>query len=290
MEILGQGLAGLVIADTPNTVKKFYIGADKGRTEQEYLTYLGNLQERGFTIECPIPALIETIGEGEWDINGKTYDYCNRIERLAGTSGRRILSDFTKQATERLGTAIGSTAFAMHTNSKPYIEEWIHKAGDADNLLGHILNDKAASVISEGSDSDVVRRVREAADYLEGQCSSLTSTNTLCHLDFSLANIQTDSSGKLYGLVDWVYFGLTNPSLSLYQLAYREIWPHVQRQYEQLGGTLREDIIYAAAAIHLAWAPIISKRLNFGLDVEETHEKFEVLWGEFEAHKLPAQE
>ena len=289
MEVLGQGLAGLVVADTPSTVKKFYIGADKGRAERDYLTYLGNIKERGFTIECPIPALVEAIGEGEWEINDNTYDYCNRIERLAGTSGRRILSNFTKQATEHLGTAVGSTAFAMHINSKPYIEEWTRKSGHTDKLLGHILNDKAAAVISEGSNSDVVGQVRDAANYLKEQCSSLTPTNTLCHLDFSLANIQTDVSGKLYGLVDWVYFGPTNPSLSLYQLAYREIWPHVQRQYEQLGGTLRIDIIYAAAAIHLAWAPIISKRLNFPLDVDETHEKFKVLWADFEACRLAAR-
>lgn len=286
MEVLGQGLAGLVVADTPETVKKFYIGADKGRAEQDYLTYLGSIKKQGFSIDCPIPALAEAVGEGNWEINGKNYDYCNRIERLAGTSGRRILPNFTEQATERLGTAVGSTAYAMHTNSMPYIEEWTHKSGNTDGLLEHILNDKAGSVISEGSNSEVIRLVKDAANYLQEQCSSLASTNILCHLDFSLANIQTDASGKLYGLVDWVYFGLTNPSLSLYQLAYREIWPYAQQQYEQLGGSLREDIIYAAAAIHLAWAPVISKQLNFPLDADETHEKFKVLWENFEACRI----
>lgn len=285
MEVLGKGLGGIVIGDSPDSVRKFYISEDSGRAEQSHLTFLGEVQEQGFNIQCMIPGLLEVIGEGEWEVNGEIYTYCNRMERVPGTSARQAVSSSTEQATERLGSALGTTAFAMHSLAKAYTQQWKRTHGDEDTLLTHILEDKAGLVISEETDGEVVRRVTDAASYLEDRCRPLASDNTLSHLDFSLANAQVEVGGQLNGLVDWGDFGLTNPSLSLYQLAYRAAWPHVQSQYEKLGGTLRKDIIYAAAAIHLAFAPIICSQRNFPLDADETHERFEALYGEFESHR-----
>lgn len=232
MEILGRGLAGIVIADTPGTVRKFYTTKDKGHSEQANLTFLGDLQENGLNIGCVIPRLVEVIGDGKWEMEGNTYTYCNRMERLSGTSARRVFTDFTEQAIKHLGEALGSTAFAIHNSLKPYVEQWCRAAGKQDTLLAHVLEDKAKTVQSEESDKNIVDRTSEAAQYLETQCQALEPENTLSHLDFSLANAQVDNSGRLIGVVDWVSFGLSNPSLSLYQLAYRELWPYVERQYE----------------------------------------------------------
>jgi hypothetical protein len=288
MQILGHGLGGVVVADTPETVKKFYLAEKDGRSEQEHLSYLNGLQQQGFDIQCVIPQLIEAIGKGKWEIEGKTYVYCSRMERVPGTSARQILAAFTEEATELLGKALGTTAFTMHTLLREHVEQWKPKSGTEDILLTHILEDKARRVLSEGSDNDLVRRVADAADYLERECKALASDNTLSHHDFSLANAQVSPDGRLYGVVDWGMFGLTNPSLSLYSLAYRAVWPHVRNQYRQLDGNIREDIAYAAAAIHLAWAPIISKQRNFPLDIDETPENFEAMWAKFESCRQDA--
>jgi hypothetical protein len=90
----------------------------------------------------------------------------------------------------------------MHNSSKLHAGQWTQKYGHTDTLLLHILNDKAGLVRSKAFDREVVRRVSDAATYLKSQCSLLAGGNTLSHLDFSLANIQTDNSGEFYGLLD----------------------------------------------------------------------------------------
>jgi hypothetical protein len=289
MEILGQGLGGVVVADTPETVRKFYLAEKDGRSERDHLSYLNGLQQQGFDIQCVIPKLLKVIGEGKWEVEGKTYTYCNRMERVPGVSARQTLAAFTEDATQCLGKNLGITAFAMHRLPATYVEQWKRKFGAEDVLLTHVLEDKAKPVLSEGSDSSVIRRVTDAAHYLKRECSPLAQESTLSHLDFSLANAQVDPDGRLYGIVDWGSFGLTNPSLSLYSLAYRAVWPHVRDQYTQLGGAVREDIAYAAAAIHLAWAPIVSRQRNFPLDADETPENFEAMWAQYENHRQGTQ-
>jgi hypothetical protein len=101
MEILGRGLGGVVVADAPEAVRKFYLAERDGRSEQEHLSYLNELQQQGFDIQCVIPKLLEVIGKGEWEVEGKTYTYCNRMERVSGVSARQTLSAFTEVAAER---------------------------------------------------------------------------------------------------------------------------------------------------------------------------------------------
>ena len=286
MEVLGQGHGGVVIADSASVVKKFYLAQVNGVSEQQQLTFLGSLQDQGFDIGCTIPKLLEIVGKGNWKIGGKAYVYCNRMERVRGVSARLAILDFNERQTKKLGEDLGNIIFALHTLSKAYAEQWKSAFGGEDKLLVHILEDKAAYVIRQGSDQHVSARVKDTASYLEKQRESLASENTLSHLDLTLSNTQVSDTGHVNGLVDWGDFGLTNPSLSLYQLADRPVWPHVKLQYEHMGGSIREDITYAAAAINLAWAPIFCSQLGLPLEEEYTREYFEAMYAQFEAHAL----
>ena len=284
MKILGEGHGGVVIADSAGAVKKFYLSQVDGVSERQQLTFLGGLQDQGFDIGCTIPRLLETIGEGTWEIDGKTYAYCNRMERIPGTSSRWVISGFNERQIEKLGKDLGNIIFALHTLSKVYAAQWKKTFGEEDKLLAHILKDKAGQVLREDSDQSINARVKNAAAYLQSRCKSVASENTLSHVDYTLSNTQVSRTGHVNGVVDWGGFGLTNPSLSLYQLASKPVWPHVKRQYEQLGSQIREDITYAAAVIHLAWAPIICKQLDQPLEKDETPEHFEAMYEQFEAH------
>jgi hypothetical protein len=286
MEILGQGHGGIVVADSASAVKKFYLAQVNGVNEQQQLTFLGSLQDQGFGIGCTIPRLLEVVGEGSWEIDGKAYTYCNRIERVPGTSARLAVPGFTAEQVEALGQDLGTIAFSLHALSKVYTEQWRRTFGEEDKLLAHILEDKAAQVMREGSDRSVNERVKHAAGYLQTRCQSVVSENTLSHLDYTLSNAQVSHTGHVNGFVDWGDLGLTNPALSLCQLAARPVWPHVKRQYEHMGGSIREDITYAAAAIHLAWAPVICDQLGVPVEPEETPEHFETMYAQFEAHSL----
>lgn len=286
MKILGKGHTGVVVADTPGAAKKFYTSKAEGLQEQEQLTFLGGLQDQGFDIGCTIPKLLEVIGEGKWEVDNKLYSFCSRIERIPGTSARWTAPTFTKQQIEILGDDLGSIAFTLHTLSKPYIEHWKNAFGHEDKLLAHLLEDKAGYVMLQTSDQSIKARVKEAADYLESRRESLVRENTLSHLDLTLSNTQVSNTGRVNGLVDWGSFGLTNPSLSLYQLADRPVWSRVKRRYKSMGGSIREDITYAASSIHLAWAPIYCKQRDLPLEKEYTQEYFEAMHAQFEARAL----
>lgn len=282
--VLGQGLKGIVVADGEGAVRKFYAAESEGLEEEAQLTFLGQLQDQGFNIGCAIPRLLEVVGSGNWQIEGGTYVYCNRMERIPGTCARLAAPGYTEQQTELLGRDLGAIGFSMHALSRAYVAQWKRTFTNEDRLLTHILEDKAAQVIREEPDPSVRSRVRDAARYLEEQCPPVASENTLSHLDFTLSNTQASPEGRVNGIVDWATFGLTNPSLSLYQLAHRRVWPYVKRQYEQAGGSIREDIVFAAAAIHLAWSPIICEQLGFPLGEDETRPCFEAMHAQFEAH------
>lgn len=286
MEVLGQGHGGIVVADSASSVKKFYLAQVNGVNEQQQLTFLGGLQDQGFDIGCTIPRLLEIVGEGSWEIDGKVYTYCNRMERVPGTSARLAVPGFTAEKIEILGQDLGSIAFSLHALSKAYIEQWIRTFGEKDKLLAHILEDKAGQVVREGPNRSVNERVKHAAGYLQSQCVSVASENTLGHLDYSLSNTQVSNTSHVHGLVDWGDFGLTHPALSLYQLATRPVWPYVKRQYEHMGGSIREDITYAAAAINLAWAPIICAQLGVPVEPEDKPENFDAMYARFESHAL----
>ena len=286
MEVLGEGHGGIVVADSASAVKKFYLAQVNGVNEQQQLTFLGSLQDQGFDIGCTIPRLLEVVGEGSWEIDGKAYTYCNRMERVPGTSARLAAPGFTAEQLETLGKDLGSIAFSLHALSKAYTEQWRRAFGDKDKLLAHVLEDKAAQVMREGPDRSVNERVKNAAGYLQSRCESVASENTLSHLDLSLSNTQASDTGHVNSLVDWGDFGLTHPALGLYQLASRPVWPHVKRQYEHIGSPIREDITYAAAAINLAWVPIICAQLGVPVEPEDTPENFEAMYAQFEAHCL----
>jgi hypothetical protein len=286
IEVLGQGHRGVVVADAASAVKKFYVSEAEGVEEQEQLTFLGSLQNQGFDIGCTIPRLLEIVGKGMWEVDDQAYVYCNRMELIPGTSARWAAPGFTEQQGEALGKDLGTIAFTLHALSKAYVEQWKRAFGEDDRLLAHLLEDKAAYVIREEADQSVNAQVKNAVEYLENQRDSLASENTLSHLDLTLSNTQVGDTGHVNGLVDWGSFGLTNPSLSLYQLADRPVWPHVKRQYEHMGGSIREDITYAAAAINLAWAPIFCSQFGLPLEKEYTREHFGAMYAQFEARAL----
>lgn len=277
MEILGQGHKGIAIADGEKAVKKFYLIKEHGEREQAHLVLLADLQRMGFNIGCVIPELLEAVGEGSWQLAGKTYTYCNRLERIPGTAAHLAIPDLSKQELETLGISLGNVLFAMHTHSKDYEEQWKPALGREDQLLAHILEEKAAQVMRDGFDQEAKAWTREAAAYLENQHEAMSKEQVLSHHDLSLPNILVGVAGQVEGLVDWFGLGPTSASLSLYQLSPSPLWPYVKQQYEERGGTINEDIVYAAATIHLAWAPIICRQLGIPLDEDQTRRQLEAI-------------
>ncbi|MGC1176999.1 MAG: phosphotransferase [Candidatus Saccharimonadales bacterium] len=283
MEILGHGHDGIVVADTPDTVQKFYVSETEATKEQTSLAFLEEMQGQDFNIGCTIPKLLEVLGRGEWVIDGKAYTYSNRMERVPGTCARLAITSFTEQQIEALGQALGTIGFTMHSQSQAHIDTYKARFGADDSLLTDIVKVQAAQVLHEESDQGVAKRVKIAADHLQKQCRLFAAKNTLSHLDFTLSNTQIDDKARVTGIVDWGGFGLTHPSLSLYQLAIYPVWPHVKRQYERQGVMIREDIVYAAGAIHVAWTPLICKQLGLSLAAEGPLEHFDVMYDRFEA-------
>lgn len=282
MEILGKGHKGIVVADTASTVQKFYASRTEAEAEQANLTFLELIQEQGFDIGCIIPKFVAELGEGHWDIDGNQYYYSNCMQRISGVCGRTVVNDLTDRQIASLGRQLGSVSAAIHTRSNAFVGQWKDQRGDNDELLTHIIEDKAGQVQREEPDESIAQRVSVAANYLQEVCASLTKEKTLSHLDFTLDNTQVDEGPRIVGIVDWGSFGLTHPSLSLYQLSTNSVWPHVKSQYEQLAGPLREDIIYAASVIHTAWAPIICEQLGLPIEPHEARDQFEAVNARFE--------
>lgn len=281
MKILGQGHKGIVIADGKKAVKKFYLSVTEWEREKTHLAFLEELQDQGFSIGCTIPKLLKSVGQGTWEIDGKLYRFCNQIEYIPGANANQSITDFTHKKLEVLGKDLGKIAFAMHFSSKAYTDPWKRTFGKKGSLLDHILKDKAAQVTREASEQGTKKAVSLAASYLADKRELLATEATLSHLDFTLSNTQVDVDGHVMGLVDWGSFGLTNPSLSLYQLAPTPIWPYAKQEYENRGGVIRKDILFAAATIHLAWAPIICQKLGFPLDIDETQRNFKIMYENF---------
>ena len=281
--ILGQGFGGVVVADTPTSVKKFYVSEQWWEHEKKHLGFLAEIQRQGFGIGCTIPKLIESADKRTWEVDGKTYRYCNTMELIPGVTA---WSEFKGKNLETLGTNLGTVLANMHVRSASYIPQWKAEFGDEDTLLTHIFKDKAAQVLQKGTDATAKSQVKDVLEYLEKRKDLLVSERTLSHLDLNLNNILVTKDNAVEGLVDWGDFGLTHPSLSLYQLATKPaLWQHIKQHYEKSGGTIRSDIVYAAATIHLAWVPVIWKEHHFELDEDETHERLQEVYRSFATNK-----
>ncbi len=282
MNILGQGLQGIVVASADGSVKKFYRSKKEWEQEKANLEFLAAIQKQGFDIECKIPEVIGPAIEGKWKINDKTYGYCNKMGLIPGVPAN---ISFATKDLEVLGNNLGTVLFAMHTQSKKYIPQWASNSDKKDSLLTHILKDKVERVISEEADESVKRCVKKAANYLRDREALLISRRALSHLDLNLTNVLVSKQNRIEGLVDWGSFELGNPTLSLYQLATTPtLWTHVKKQYEEQGGTIMDDVLYAAATIHLAWAPLKLKefgKLGLELGKDATRERFEEMYAEF---------
>ncbi len=281
MKIIGRGHEGIVVAGAEKTAKKLYLNKGDWALEKTNLDFLNDIQAQGFKIECKIPKLLNS-SQGEWTVNGTTYNYCNTMERLYGTSANSTFNDNP----EKLGTKLGQIYALMHTRSKPYINQWVDKYGDEDKLLAQIYNKKAKQVIDESKDAEVKRRVNEAVSYLKSNEPLLASNRTLSHIDLTPNNTVINKDFDIQGIVDWGSFCLTNPSLTLYQMPARaNLWKYIKKEYERLGCTILYDTLHAAETIHLAWAPIICEELGVPLEKEAGKEGFDRAYENFQKYK-----
>ena len=265
-----------MVADTPTSVKKYYLSKEWWENEKIHLKFLAEIQKRGFSIGCTIPKLIDSSGKGEWKVDGKVYNYCNTMEFVPGA---RAWSKYKDRNLETLGVDLGVILSRMHNQSTSYIPQWRARFSDEDKLLTHIFKDKAAKVMQKGDDSTAKSQVKDAVKYLEERKDLLVSERTLSHLDLNLNNILVTADNTVEGLVDWGDFGLTHPSLSLYQLATKsELWQHIKKSYEKAGGMIRYDIVYAAATINLAWVPVFWQEHHFELGEDENAERLQEIY------------
>jgi Ser/Thr protein kinase RdoA (MazF antagonist) len=280
-DVLGQGLYGVVVQDGLNGVKKFYRGQEGWEKETTALRFMNDLQAQGLEIGCRIPQLLETADGGSWQIRDTTYNYCNKMEFIPGLQAAQ---DFPTKNFATLGTNIGTVLFHLHHYSKPYRTLWTSEFGDGDNLFKHIVTEKAGFVMEEEEDPEVRERTYNAVHYLNSKKELLEADRTLSHTDLNLKNILVSTDNTVEGLVDWGDLGLTNPSLTLYQLATSPyLYEHVRKQYSKLGSTILDDVVYAAATIHGAWAPLRLKQLGLPVEEDDSRERFEEIYASFMA-------
>jgi Ser/Thr protein kinase RdoA (MazF antagonist) len=284
MQILGKGHYSIVIAENDLVVKKFYSSAEELSEERDHLCFLHDLEKQGICFDFKIPLF---LGEekGDFKIDKVNYQYVSRMERLRGASLGFLLDggqDLT--ATEN---NLGHAVFQLHHQLRPFVGQWQKEFGNSDSLLNHILNDKAEKVIIEERDQDILKAVKEAAEYLLNNKSLIEKEHTISHTDLNPNNILVGMGGKIEGLVDCGSFGLTHPSISLYQLAtIPQFWPKVRNSYEKSGGILRQDLLYAASTIHLAWAPLKLKELGIPLSAGEDRKGFDTVYALFCKRRL----
>lgn len=277
MEILSQRPRSVVIAQSDKYVEKLYTLETQWRQEASNLSFLREIQGKGFSMGCNIPELVSS-SEEDRTIGDKTYKYCNVMQRLYGTPSGEILDD---EDIKVWSNNLAEVIFTLHYQSKQYVDIWVAKFGKEDNLLEHILQDKAARTLDSNINGSLKPMISQAAKYLEVNVSSHAECNTLSHQDINRSNILIDKNNKVDGLVDWVDFGLTNPTLSLYQLVVRPtVWKSFESRYTELGGVIDYGVLYAAAVLHLAWAlevwyPSIAHGLNMKKDSDETYEMLE---------------
>jgi hypothetical protein len=279
MKILGKGLYGVVMQDGRDTVKKFYRGREGWEKEVGALQFLADLQRQGFDIGCKIPRLLESAEGGPWRVDDRPYNFYTIMDFVAGV---RANQDFPGKDCKILGEHLGTILFNMHSRSRAYIDQWISQKGERDKLFYHILTEKAEMVLAEEKDEIIRGYAAMAARYLRDRQALLAADRTISHTDLNLNNIMANRENKVEGLVDWGDLGFTNPCLTLYQLATAPyLWTHVRRQYKKLGGTIMDDVVYAAAIIHLTWAPIRLRQLGLPVGPDDSPERLEEIYGLF---------
>ncbi len=283
MKIIGQGFRGVVVADGPDTVKKFYTSERLWRQERVKLEFVSVLQKKGLDIGCRIPNIVDSAQGEPQRIEDTTYRFWNRMELVPGVP---ISKNYPTKSLEALGRSLGTVLHRLHYETRRYTSRWVSRFGTKDELWEHLFVEKAGRTLKEESDSKILRYVTVAAEYLKDRETSVRSQRTLSHGDLNTNNILADKRNAIEGLVDWDGFGLTHPTISLYQLAtIPNLWRHVRKQYTELGGAILDDILYAAAVIHLAWAPLACREHGVSLDESETRENLEDVYAHFMSHR-----
>ncbi len=283
MKIIGRGFRGIVVADGPGIVKKFYASEHLWQQERAKLAFIFVLRKEGLDIGCRIPGVVSSARCEPQKIEGTTYHFWNRMELIPGVP---ISRDYQTKSLEALGKNLGTVLYRMHHETRPYTSRWVSRFGTKDELWEHLFAEKADRVLEESSDRKVLRYVTAAAKYLKDREASLRSQRTLSHGDLSTNNILADEQNAIEGLADWDGFGFTHPTISLYQLATTpNLWRHVREQYTELGGAVLDDILYAVAVIHLAWTPLACRERGLRLDEDDVRTGLEHAYGRFVAHR-----
>lgn len=265
MGILGRGHHSIVVAAGDKYVEKFYSSAKEARREAKALGFVQNLSVKGFDIRCKIPAFIGKVEQGRYRIGDELFHYKGKMDRLYGVQMSKM---------QNLNFLVGDLAqiiASFHVESRPFIKTWTQNSGPQDHLLNHILKDKAGLVLKKETSKEIRTLVRNAANYLAKRDNKLKKEWTLSHLDINPTNVLIKPHGQIEGLVDWGSFGLTHPSISLYQLVDLKIWPKFRKEYSRSGPAIRDDLLYASAAIHFAWVPLRNQELGFRPDFKKNH-------------------
>ena len=219
MKIIAKGFHGIVLKKSATIVRKYHTSEQQWRDEIDNLTY--------------------------W----------TEMELIPGKTAHELVIRTNTGDPALIGRSIGTVLFKMHHAPELIADEYDRlMTKNSDRLLRHILSDKVAKIIHVDKDPARLSVVQEAADYLSFHAQTIAQQAVLSHQDLNMQNIIMNDDQAVEGLVDWSSFGTTHPSLALYQLAKEEIWPYLEMRYEELGGSIHRDIVYAAATIHLAWA------------------------------------
>lgn len=252
MKIIAKGFQGIALKKSATIVRKYHASERQWRDEIDNLIYLGNIPN--LDIGCTIPRLYDSGSEVKV-IDGKSYSYWTEMELIPGKTAHELVIRTNTGDPMLIGRSIGTVLFKMHNAPKSVADDYDRlMTKNSDRLLRHILNDKIAKIIHVDKDPVRLAMVQEAADYLSLHAQTISQQSVLSHQDLNMQNIIINDDQTVEGLVDWPSFGKTHPSLALYQLAKEDAWPYIEMRYEELGGSIRKDIMYAAATIHLAWS------------------------------------
>lgn len=252
MKIIGKGLHGIALKKSGTIVRKYHTVEQEWRDEIDNLTRLANIQN--LDIGCTIPKLYDS-GSAVKVIDGTSYSYWTEMELIPGETANELVIRTDTGDPALIGRSIGTVLFKIHHVPKSVVDNYDQlKKQDPEHLLRHILNDKIAKIIQVDKDPVRLSMVNEAADYLSHHAQTIAQQAVLSHRDLNMQNIMINDNQMVEGLVDWSSFGKAHPSLVLYQLAREEVWPYLEMRYEELGGSIQRDIMYAATTIHLAWS------------------------------------
>ncbi len=282
MNIIAKGFHGIVLKKSATIVRKYHTSEQQWRDEIDNLTYLANISN--LDIGCTIPKLYDS-GSAVEVIDGTSYSYWTEMELIPGKTAHELVIRANTGDPILIGRSIGTVLFKMHNASKLIADDDRLITKNSDRLLRHILSDKVAKIIHVDKDPVRLSIVQEAADYLSLHAQTIAQQAVLSHQDLNMQNIIMNDDQTVEGLVDWSSFGKTHPSLALYQLAKEEIWPYLEMRYEELGGSIHRDIMYAATTIHLAWARAYWLEAGDQAASNESGAKLETYYDLFKSHE-----